>query len=359
MAVSLIMIKSNVTVIILDRDQFEKAAFVVHCEAMSAESVPSHAMKSLVNQDDSAANEVHRGRPHRAADIDLPPMPVSWGRKFDAGAADDETSAQSACEVSGVSGLEQMAAENQWHPEDLDWEMSNPSGFAANDVVRMLSPVVHLKQAGLLASSAVVLGAADMQVKRFAASQSFDLARHIEVLQRYLGGEGKVLAMPVALQALLRGMLSQQRVPYLLAGMNMVVLGTAYGAMRQLNRLTQDALLKSISHHILRDEARHVSFGRRYLTPLVWRMPAAERDALAGFVFDALTLLQRTEAECAWPGCPVNFLSMQHVMMSSLIRTGLITSDSQQRLQARGICIPVDIEVRESLRAADEAAGSA
>jgi hypothetical protein len=67
---------------------------------------------------------------------------------------------------------------------------------------------------------------------------------------------------------------------------HVVVEGEVLRVQDSLTRLLPCPLLKQINRRVARDEARHVAFGRIYLTEALAGLSADARDRLYGWVYD-------------------------------------------------------------------------
>ena len=158
----------------------------------------------------------------------------------------------------------------------------------------MLSQFLHGEQGALLASSQVVDTVPWIDAKLYGATQVMDEARHVEVYERYLR-EKIELTYPVnaELRALLDEILRDPHWDLKYLGMQILVEGLALAAFQFVHAFSTEPLLKDITRHVMRDEARHVAFGvlslsRYYATEL----SEADRTARAEFVFEACRLMR-------------------------------------------------------------------
>ena len=54
--------------------------------------------------------------------------------------------------------------------------------------------------------------------------------------------------------------------------MQIIIEGLALAAFQMLKTITKDPLLKQLLHYVVRDEARHVTFGINYLEDYIRRL---------------------------------------------------------------------------------------
>ena len=112
-----------------------------------------------------------------------------------------------------MQDLYTRAKNNQWNADDLEWDTlidpSNPimnrdntqysempffkrlsqtqqETFTAHSTAQMLSQFLHGEQGATFTAAAITLGVPDMKAKYYAATQTMDEARHVEVYDRYI-----------------------------------------------------------------------------------------------------------------------------------------------------------------------------
>jgi hypothetical protein len=156
-----------------------------------------------------------------------------------------------------------------------------------------LSQFVHGEQGALLVASQLVSCAPTYNAKLYAASQAFDEARHVEVFNRYLQSKvGFMYPVTRSLKLLLDKILTDPRWDLKFIGMQIIIEGLALAAFNTMKGGTQDPVLKSIVELVIRDEARHVTFGVNYLEEFVKSLSDAERDERAEFAYEACVVMR-------------------------------------------------------------------
>ncbi len=158
----------------------------------------------------------------------------------------------------------------------------------------MLSQFLHGEQGALLASSQVVDTVPWVDAKLYGATQVMDEARHVEVYERYLR-EKIQLTYPVnpELKSLLDAILRDARWDMKYLGMQILVEGLALAAFQFVHAFTTEPLLKNLTHHVMRDEARHVAFGVLSLGDYYrTELSEAERDERVEFTYEACRLMR-------------------------------------------------------------------
>jgi hypothetical protein len=308
-----------------------------------------------------------------------------------------------------VEDLYNRAKQNQWDAmEILDWDhevdpskpliggqdsvysklsffeklsKSQQEKFMAHSTAQLLSQFLHGEQGALMTAAMVTHSVPDAGAKLYAATQTMDEARHVEVYAKYC----KKIAMTYPMSPWLKGLiditLQSDKYQKIMIGMNMIVEGLALGAFNNMYRTTSCPLLKDITFNVMRDESRHVSFGHAFLGPVFKTMHEDEIEECAEFAFTAVNHLLTataggTGASDTDPGflmvlenCdidPADFFgsikeaesegifevtppgqihSVKDLMMPALARVGLITDRTRPMYEAAGIPIWDDVTV--------------
>jgi len=90
-----------------------------------------------------------------------------------------------------------------------------------------------------------------------------------------------------SLKSLLDKILTDERWDMKFIGMQIVIEGLALSAFNTTRETTPDPVLKDIVYLVIRDEARHVTFGVNYLEEFVKSLSEEERDDRAQFAYEA------------------------------------------------------------------------
>ena len=157
-----------------------------------------------------------------------------------------------------------------------------------------LSQFLHGEQGALLASSQVVDTVPWLDAKLYGATQVMDEARHVEVYERYLR-EKIELTYPVnvELRGLLEAILRDSRWDVKYLGMQILVEGLALAAFQFVHAFSTEPLLKDLTYHVMRDEARHVAFGVLSLADYYQHeLSETELADRADFVYQACRLMR-------------------------------------------------------------------
>ncbi len=168
--------------------------------------------------------------------------------------------------------------------------------FTAHSTAQLLSQFLHGEQGALMTAACVTHSVPDATAKLYAATQTMDEARHVEVYARYCDKIAIVYPMTPWLKDLIDATLQSDRYEKVMIGMNMIVEGLALGAFNNMYRTTQCELLKQLTFNVMRDESRHVSFGHAFLGPVIAKLPEDEVEDLADFAFQAVKILAGSSA---------------------------------------------------------------
>jgi len=170
------------------------------------------------------------------------------------------------------------------HPKYEALSEAQKMDFAWRSHAQTLSQFLHGEQGALMVASQLVSCAPTYDAKLYAASQTFDEARHVEVFNRYLRERCK-LVYPVNpnLKALLDKVLSDPRWDLKFVGMQILIEGLALAAFQSMAMTARDPLIRQIVELVMRDEGRHVAFGVNYLEDWIKALPPQEIEDRAQF----------------------------------------------------------------------------
>lgn len=175
-------------------------------------------------------------------------------------------------------------------PQETQWEMTRlVASFR-------LSNFLHGEQGALMVASQLVNAVPHTDAKFYAATQTMDEARHVEVFAKYIKKLDEVRPIAPALRSVLDATLQTENWLKKLVGMQIVVEGLALYSFREMRNLTEEPLLKDLLTYVARDEARHHAYGVQYLSRCVPCLGDAERHELEDFALEAARSLidQRT-----------------------------------------------------------------
>lgn len=230
-------------------------------------------------------------------------------------------------ELDKIRNLYALALDHQWHAlRDLDWDgESDTSRFVTSFTVGgvpvhrssfwkelppfmkaeiqkrvfayTLSNILHGEQGALMIAGQLVNAAPDMDSKLFAATQTIDEARHVEVFSTYLKRLHKIHKITPGLADVLDDVTGTSSWLHKMVGMQVVIEGMALSYFRAVRVESEDPMLRQILHLVSKDEARHVAFGMRYLHAIVRKISPEERAEAEDFAFEAVRRLKDPTVE--------------------------------------------------------------
>jgi hypothetical protein len=169
--------------------------------------------------------------------------------------------------------------------EETTWELTRrTAGFR-------LSNFLHGEQGALMVAAQLVNAVPHTDAKFYAATQTMDEARHVEVFARYIGKLDEVRPIAPAVKRVLDATLQTDDWLKKLVGMQIVVEGLALYSFREMSNLTEEPLLKDLLTYVARDESRHHAYGVQYVERCVPLLSTAERFELEDFALDAARTL--------------------------------------------------------------------
>ena len=184
---------------------------------------------------------------------------------------------------------------NEWKDHKQYSKLSNAERkqFVRDSQDWTLSQLMHGEQGALLVASQLTSCAPTFNAKLYAASQTFDEARHVEAFNKYLQTRmGRIMPIGKNLKALLDKVLTDPRWDFKFIGMQIIIEGLALAIFNTMKESTQDPVLKRILSLVIRDEARHVTFGVNYLTSFVTTLTPEEKIEREDFCLEACTVMR-------------------------------------------------------------------
>lgn len=213
-----------------------------------------------------------------------------------------------------IKKLYELGKQLNWDPElDIDWDRPWPEEQFAPELMNLheyppylamdaatqkdfwlhmnawsLSQFLHGEQGALLVASQLCSCAPTFNAKLYAASQTFDEARHVEVFNKYLQKRiGLMYPINTHLKSIIDKILTDPRWDMKFIGMQIVIEGLALSAFNTTRETTPDPVLKDVVYLVTRDEARHVTFGVNYLEDFVKTLSQEEIEERAQFAYEA------------------------------------------------------------------------
>jgi len=246
-----------------------------------------------------------------------------------------------------------------------------------------LSQFLHGEQGALMTAAALTHAVPDYEGKLFAATQTMDEARHVEVYDRYIKKLAVIYPIGKWLKELIDVTLTANHWVKIAIGMNMVVEGLALGAFHNMRKVTTCELLRELLSYVMRDEARHVAFGGVYVGKTIAAMHPDEREDVAQFSFEALMMMRNARLRRGTEFDPgflqvlqaadidpmdlakgfmearelgIRFMppsdqvhAFKHLMMPALFRVGAITPRTRELMEREGIKLHEDLTILESM----------
>lgn len=221
----------------------------------------------------------------------------------------------------GLRDLYEKAKREQWNgSEQLDWSIDvDPEGeiipqqfnplqdyapfrrlneaerrrFRHASIAWQLSQFMHGEQGALIVASQLAAATPWMDAKLYAATQTMDEARHVEVFSRYLR-EKLEWQLPINenLRQLLDTIILDSRWDFKYLGMQILVEGLAMAAFANMYQLAVEPLVKDLVHYVMKDESRHVAFGVLSLKGYYLDISESERKDREEFVVEACRLMR-------------------------------------------------------------------
>ncbi|MEO2168973.1 MAG: ferritin-like domain-containing protein [bacterium] len=322
-------------------------------------------------------------------------------------------------ELASLRVLYGKAKDAQWDGEkDLDWDQpidpsrplldesqfafgklpmvqkmskSQREHFTAHVTAQLLSQFLHGEQGALMTAATLTHAVPHYEGKLYAATQTMDEARHVEVYEKYIRKLAIVYPIAPWLKDIIDTTLQADSWVKVAIGMNMVVEGLALAAFHNMRKATSCSLLKALTEGVLRDEARHVAFGSLYVRDAIDHMHPDEREDIAQFAFEVVKVMadanggmrgekppapnpsffamldecsidpQEFFAEAVEAGLagvnlklpPGQIHSFRHLMMPALVRVGAVTERSRELFAAANIPVWEDLAMLEAFEAAE------
>jgi hypothetical protein len=264
--------------------------------------------------------------------------------------------------------------------------------FNAHNTGYILSQFLHGEQGALMVAAQQVHAVPDYEAKLYAATQTMDEARHVEVFERYIRKLAEIYPISPVLKTLIDLTLTADHWVKVCVGMQMIIEGLALGAFHNMRRATADPLLRDLVEYVLRDESRHVAFGNVYVREAVAGMHPDEREDVAQFTFEAMRYMveangggrRRGEMTMPDPGYarvlehsgidPADFArgvqealaqgirpnravgaihSFRDLMMPALVRVGVVTERTRALFAEAQIRVYDDASVLEAMEDGD------
>jgi hypothetical protein len=231
----------------------------------------------------------------------------------------------------------------------------------------ILSQFLHGEQGALLATAHLVDAVPVMDAKLYAATQVMDEARHVEVYDRYLSTKlEKVYPINPHLKTLLDQILSDSRWDMKYLGMQILVEGLALAAFGFIRAYANEPLIRDLTAHVMRDEARHVAFGVISLRDFYAKQfTAAEIRERQEFTYEACVLMRDrflardvwermgmpADECCAYALASPSMVEFRRMLFSKIVpnvkKLGLLDDWLRERFHGLGILQYEDLEASD------------
>jgi hypothetical protein len=192
-------------------------------------------------------------------------------------------------EVDPVNPIGLPEEYNPFHGTDIWARMSEKEqdNFSHHMAACIWSQFLHGEQGAMIVSARIVESVPDMDSKFYAATQTMDEARHVEVYSRFLQEKvGLLYPVDDNLAGLLADALGRPEWDFPYLGMQVLIEGLALAAFGVYRDLAQNQLAKQLLAYVMQDEARHVAFGRLSLRDAYRELSDKERAEREEFVVE-------------------------------------------------------------------------
>ncbi len=223
-----------------------------------------------------------------------------------------------------------------------------------------LSQLLHGEQAALQLCGQLTNVCEQMDQKFYAASQTIDEARHIEVFAKFLTEKiGTIYPIGGGLKTLLDILLQAKGMQKKVLGMQTLFEGMAVGIMDMMRTESRNPLLTNMLLRVGQDEARHAAFGVLNMRRIVRDAGESEMENMEEWAFGILETLNAdqqlemlrligpkydidAEAVVAMTTTLPNFAEINspiymHTVVPNLRNLGLITSRTEDHWRRLGM----------------------
>lgn len=156
-----------------------------------------------------------------------------------------------------------------------------------------ISQFLHGEQLGVVAAARLVQLAPSIEFQLFAASQTMDEARHVEIYSRLLN-EKLELSYPMVepFARLANSAMNDRRWDIIALGLQILVEGLALASFATFREQSRNSLIKKVHAYVMEDEARHVAFGQKALSKYYAQLTDSERNEREEFLIEASYMLR-------------------------------------------------------------------
>jgi 1,2-phenylacetyl-CoA epoxidase catalytic subunit len=237
---------------------------------------------------------------------------------------------------------------------------SEQKAAAFDELGYNLSQLLHGEQAALQLCGQLTNVCTDMDQKFYAASQTIDEARHIEVFAKFLTEKvGTIYPIGGGLKTLLDILLQAEGMQKKVLGMQTLFEGMAVGIMEMMRSESRNPLLTTMLQRVGQDEARHAAFGVLSMRRIVQDATKSHMEEMEDWAFGILETLNadqqlemlrtigpkydiEAEAVVAMTTTLPNFAELNspiymHTVVPNLRNLGLLTSRTEDHWRRLGM----------------------
>ncbi len=165
-----------------------------------------------------------------------------------------------------------------------------------DEVGYLISQLLHGEQAALQLCGQLTNVCTEMDQKFYAASQTIDEARHIEVFAKFLFEKtGTIYPIAGGIKTLLEILLQAEGMQKKVLGMQTLFEGIAVGIMDTMRKESVNPLLSTMLHRVEQDEARHAAFGVLSMRRIVRDSSTEEMEEMEDWAFGILETLNANQ----------------------------------------------------------------
>jgi len=172
----------------------------------------------------------------------------------------------------------------QWSmEEDINWrqDIIPPGWMVRRFHGALISQFLHGEEATVRVCHRLMTEISDPAIRKLLAAQIADENRHAGVYEKYLARLGDWAPMEPAMADTVERALQWNGSPLgLVVAFHILLEGEALRSLQDLAVELPCPLFRQINRLVVRDEARHVAFGKLYLKQQLKELPAEERMAI-------------------------------------------------------------------------------
>ena len=188
----------------------------------------------------------------------------------------------------GITRLINQSYDSCWSIEkDIDWnqEIIIPDGVSKDTYMDMVSQLYYTEVFIINIAAKLIEQIDDLQAKQYITTQLSDETRHALVYEKYLLKFGEILPINSYIENIFNFCLNfKGHYSALLLALNVVMEGEAVGQQKLRVRTLPCPLFKQINTYIIKDEARHATFGLLYMLDIVKTLSEDHKSEIKEFI---------------------------------------------------------------------------